>query len=230
MDPRPELTRLPPRLARLPLDSRGYPVPWFVHWIDGAPEFRLMDPAKWMRAVRERRCWVCGDTLGQYLTFVVGPMCGLNRTTSEPPCHRDCAEWSALNCPFLSRPHMKRREDELIEACKGNNAGDMIARNPGVTLLWTTKSYQVFDDGRGRPLIAMGPSLRVAWVAEGRNARLSEVVASVESGLPALRSACLREATPLRQLDARKELDRRLDELRELYPPEEEQLCAEVVQ
>jgi hypothetical protein len=37
---RPELTELPLRMRGLPLDERGYPVPWFVAWIDGKPEFR----------------------------------------------------------------------------------------------------------------------------------------------------------------------------------------------
>src|SRR5690242_2247182 len=112
---RPELEQpLPDRIARLPLDERGYPVPWFVDWVDGKPEFRAMDPAKWKRAVKERLCWVCGDRLGVLLVFPIGPMCGINRTTAEPPSHRDCALWSVRNCPFLSRPHMVRREDALI--------------------------------------------------------------------------------------------------------------------
>lgn len=196
---RPELQALPPRLQRLPVDARGYPVPWFVQWVrpgtvepvssdtpDAVPEFRLMDQAKWVRAVQERRCWVCGDTLGVYLTFVVGPMCGLNRTTAEPPCHRDCAEWSARNCPFLARPQMVRRTDALTESLAVNVAGEMLARNPGVTLLWTTKTFSVWRDDKGAPLITMGEALTVQWFAEGRAATRAEVEASVESGYPHL--------------------------------------------
>ena len=104
---------LPARMRGLPVDERGYVVPWFVDWLDGKPEFRAMDRSKFVRAIRERLCWVCGEKLGVYLTFVAGPMCGINRTSGEPPCHADCALWSALNCPFLSNPRMVRREDDL---------------------------------------------------------------------------------------------------------------------
>ena len=40
---RAELEALPARLHFLPVDERGYPVPWFVAWRDGKPEFRAME-------------------------------------------------------------------------------------------------------------------------------------------------------------------------------------------
>jgi hypothetical protein len=147
-----------------------------------------MDGAKWALAVRERRCWVCGDPLGAYMTFVVGPMCGINRTSAEPPSHLDCAIWSARNCPFLTRPHMVRREDEAINnaALVERAPGHALTRNPGVTLLWTTRTYKVFDAGNGKPLINMGEPTNVEFYAEGRRATHAEVDASVAGGLPAL--------------------------------------------
>lgn len=183
---RPELESPPPRLRRLPVDDRGYPVPWFVQWIDGRPEFRMMDQQKWLRAVRERLCWVCGGPLGVHLAFLVGPMCGINRTTAEPPGHRECAEWSARNCPFMSRPKMVRREDALTDSCRDNSAGLPLLRNPGVALVWNTLSYRVFDDGSGRPLIQMGNPESVTWWCEGRTATRDEVLSSVDSGFPSL--------------------------------------------
>jgi hypothetical protein len=209
---------MPARIARLPIDTRGYPVPWFVEWVDGVPEFRAMDPRQWVKAVRDRRCWICGESLGKFLVFVIGPMCGINCTTTEPPCHKDCAEWAVVNCPFLSRPHMRRREDDFTESVKGNAAGIPLDRNPGVTLLWTTTEYRVFTDGRGRPLIQIGPPLSVAWTCEGRDATVEEVKASVESGLPALRDLCEQEPGEIRRMDARKELQRRHAALVALYP------------
>src|SRR4051812_13821199 len=105
-----QLPPMPPSIAALPRDHRGYPVPWFVAWSEGRPIFPAADPQKLVRAIRERRCWVCGDLLTRYLAFVVGPMCTVNRVSAEPPSHLKCAEFSTRACPFLTRPKMKRVE------------------------------------------------------------------------------------------------------------------------
>src|SRR5436190_5515495 len=143
-----DIATLPERMRDLPVDGRGYPVPWFVDWLNGKPEFRAMDPAKWVRAIKEKCCWVCGKRLGVNLAFTIGPMCGVNRTTSEPPSHLECARWSARNCPFLNNPRMVRRQDELVndEQARENVAGCPIMRNPGVVLLWITRQYEIFPD------------------------------------------------------------------------------------
>jgi len=212
---RPELAPLPPRLALLAIDERGYPVPWFVAWVDGKPEFRAADAAKWTRAVRDRLCWMCGAPLGKWLTFVLGPMCAVNRTTAEPPCHTECARYAAANCPFLTRPQMTRREDECfnpqVHASEG--PGDPILRNPGVTLLWTTQRYRVFFDAKRRPLISIGDAASVEWYAAGRVATRLEVDASIESGLPLLRAAAELDGMP-----ALLELATRAAAVRDLYP------------
>ena len=76
---------LPLRLRKLPLDPRGYPVPWFVAWVNGEPEFRAADGRKFAQAVQHKLCWVCGEPLGKWLAFPIGPMCAITRTTAEPP-------------------------------------------------------------------------------------------------------------------------------------------------
>ena len=198
-----EFTPKPERIQRLPVDERGYPVPWFVDWLpDGKPEFRAMDPSKWRRAIREKLCWVCGQALGVNLVFVAGCMCGINRTSSEPPSHYDCALWSAMNCPFLSNPEMVRREDETInnERLREAASGFAIARNPGVAMLWVTKQYEVFPDGRGGRLLQMGEPRRVEWWKEGRRATRTEVLASIEAGLPNLEALARQEKGGLEAL------------------------------
>ena len=179
---------LPMRMKTLPRDERGFPVPWFVDWIDGKPEFRAMDFRKYVAAIKENRCWVCGEKMGVTKAFVAGPMCGINRTSSEPPCHVECARWSAINCPFLSNPRMVRREDEVFNkgAHLTNGPGHPILRNPGVSMLWITRQFEVFDDGKGRPLIQMGEPESVEWHAHGRLATREEVQKSIDSGLPNL--------------------------------------------
>lgn len=184
---RRELTKMPERIAALPV-FRGYPVPWFVAYPngpEGEPEFRVADREKWKRAVQEKLCWVCGGQLGAYLAFVLGPMCGITRTTSEPACHRECAEWSIINCPFLTRPHMVRREDNLPEGAT-EPPGLHIPRNPGVSLLWCTRDYQLFRGPDRRYLIHVGDPREVGCFAEGRRATRQEVDESIAGGLPKL--------------------------------------------
>src|SRR5262245_37991696 len=135
---RPELPPVPERMQRLPV-RRGYPVPWFVAVVNDDYHFPTADARKLPLALKKRLCWVCGQRLGGFLAFVIGPMCAINRVTSEPPCHRDCAIFSATACPFLARPHMKRREEQPEGATLP--AGIYLDRNPGVALVWVTKKF-----------------------------------------------------------------------------------------
>lgn len=197
-DLRPDLEPLPLRLRKLPIDGRGYPVPWFVAWVDGpdgpetVPEFRAMDGRKFRAAVKHKLCWVCGEPLGRWLAFPIGPMCAITRTISEPPSHRECAEWSIRNCPFLSQPQMVRREENL-PAESEPAAGHGLKRNPGVICLWITRAYELFDDGAGKTLITVGAPESVTWWREGRAATRAEVEESVWSGLPNLLVAAQRD-------------------------------------
>lgn len=186
---RPDLEVLPVRLRSLAIDDRGYPVPWFVAWVDGKPEFRMADQAKLGRAVRQRLCWVCGEQLGRIVTFVAGPMCGINRTSAEPPSHLECAQWSARNCPFLSNAKVRRREDEQInnDTLVAAAPGLALTRNPGVCVLWSTRGYQLWSPGNGGVLFEMGePVGPLEFWANGRAATRAEIDGSIETGIPKL--------------------------------------------
>lgn len=196
---RPELPPLTPRITKLPIDDRGYPIPFFVQWVDednkptpagvGRPEFRMMDRHKWTRCMKESLCWVCGEIMGRYKAFTIGPMCTVNRVSSEPPAHLECADWSVRGCPFLSRPTMVRREDALTEENKHNTPGVMIERNPGVIAVWITRTYRPFKVPNG-VLIQLGDPEKVEWFTLGRHATREEVNAAINAGLPTLLQAC----------------------------------------
>lgn len=178
---------MPERIKNLPRDpERGYPVPFFVAWIDGKADFRIADDEKRVRCVKERLCWICGEKLGRYLAFVIGPMCAINRISAEPPMHRDCAEYSARVCPFLLNPNQKRNPKK-IDAEIDEPPGIAIMRNPGCMVVWITTGYAIVRDQVNRVLFGVGPPLKLVWVAEGRNATRAEVLESIETGLPILR-------------------------------------------
>lgn len=206
-----DIPQLPPRMAKLPLDKHGRVVPWFVAWIDGQPDHRIVRPGGVVEATHYRKCWLCGQPMSAFKTFVIGPMCAVNRVSSEPPSHRDCAEYAARVCPFLTRPNMRRRENGK-PADAVNPAGVMIKRNPGATLVWTTKSYQLerYTDGY---LFRIGDPIAVEWLAEGRPATRWEVEQSIDSGLPILRAEA--DAEGPRAVEA---LDRMVARARTLLP------------
>lgn len=200
--PRSWIGGLPECMASLPVDHRGFPVPFFVAWHEGKPVFPAMDPRKFVQAIKRDLCWVCGKKNFAYKCFVIGPMCCINRINSEPPSHYQCARFSALNCPFLAQPRMKRAtqmneagQTTLKGEVMGPPAGLMIERNPGVSCVWVTKSYKPFDDGLGRGgvLIDLGPAVRLEFYANGRPATRDEVEASVAGGLPALMEAARKD-------------------------------------
>lgn len=181
------LPELPAKMRGLKIEERGYPVPWFVEWIDGKPDFRVIDSEKFFQAIRYGDCWLCGGRLGKFKTFVVGPMCVVNRTTSEPPCHLECARYAATACPFMILPTAKRRDANMPD--HQPIAGQHLDRNPGATCLYTTLTFSPFKTEDLHPgakagiLITMGEPRSVEWYAEGALCARGPVQESIDSGM-----------------------------------------------
>lgn len=176
--------KMPFAMAMRPRDHRGYPVPWFTPWHEGRWDFRYVAPGKVQQAVREQRCWTCGEPLRSPCAFVVGPMCAVNRTSAEPPSHVECAIYAAKACPFLARPKMARPSGGEGVHEGGSMPGVALLRNPGVALVWITDhpTYQVQSR-----LFDIGEPLRVRWFARSRPATREEIMESIDTGYPHLR-------------------------------------------
>jgi hypothetical protein len=193
------LPELPRRMQKLRKDERGYPVPYFVCWFgfdgkpahglpgeDDKPDFRYANQGFRYLAFNKGLCWLCGEPVGVHKVYVIGPMCVVNRTTSEPACHRDCAEFAAKACPFLIHPREKRNEKGLDPLVQGPG-GMMIGRNPGCVALYETPTAVMLPTPeQGGWVIRLGAPARVDWWAEGRRALRGEVMASIDSGYPIL--------------------------------------------
>lgn len=201
----------PIRIARLPKDERGYPIPWFVAWfLDGQEvgrgtphakaDFRILASGKRELAVKKRLCWVCGEPLGVHQVFAIGPMCAVNRTTMEPPSHRACAEYSVQACPFLTVP-ARRRNEAGLEDIEHKVDGIMIARNPGAIALWES-AYRPFKVDNGW-LIRLSEPHRVDWWTKGRQATRAEIEESISTGYPELLNQARKDGPDaLRELNA----------------------------
>jgi hypothetical protein len=204
---------LPERLARRPVNERGFPVPWFVSLIDGKWDFVNLDPNKIIEAHHRQICFLCGGPLGRYKAFTIGPMCSINRISSEPPAHRECAEYAVRVCPFLARPAAKRNEKAHLGTAN-EIPGFAIEHNPGAALIWITRSYKPIRVDHG-VLFQIGEPVEVAWYAEGRKATRAEIDAAIAKGLPLLRSKAEEEGA-----GAVAELDQYIRRAEKLLPVE----------
>lgn len=186
----------PRGVDRLPVDHRGYPVPWFAAWLDeddnevppgqGEPEFRVVGSDRLYRALTLARCWICGLPTARDVAFVAGPMCAINRTSAEPPSHVECADYAARVCPFLTHPKATRREANMPAG--EDPPGIMLRRNPGVALVWITRrnAWRLRRTGDGGVLCDIGEPTETRWYHAGQPATRAQVDASIEEGLPEL--------------------------------------------
>jgi hypothetical protein len=198
-------------MAGLKFDERGYPVPWFVAWINGKPDFRVIAPGKVMTAHERGLCWLCGKPRGHDSAFVIGPMCVINRVSSEPPSHLACAEFAVRVCPFLTRPSMQRNMRPLpTDSMKA--PGNMILRNPGCTAIWVTRGYSLMQLQDGT-LFELHEPIQIYWYAEGRTATRKEILASIENGMPDLERAAAADGAA-----GKRELDRMVERAAKLIP------------
>lgn len=213
---RPELPPLPPKMKHLPIDARGFPVPRFVTVFDGVPDHRVADPRAMKACIEQNRCWICGGPMGRFKAFVIGPMCSITGTVSEPPSHLECATYAATACPFLSKPHMHRRDAGLPDVPLHAAAGNPIMRNPGAVGVWVTTEHKVFRSNHGNAgaLFDIGSAHSVDWFAHGRPATRAEVEEAITSGLPLIRAEAAKDGPKvLQQLeDAIGRAFKRLDE------------------
>lgn len=200
------LPPVPKHMQGLPIDSRGYPIPWFVITMpNGTRDFRIADESKRRKAARFSRCWVCGgnmeltDEEPLLYHFVIGPMCAVNRNTSEPGNHKDCAEFAVRACPFMLHPAAQYRDANLATAA--TKPVGAIDGNPGVTCIWGTKDFRPYTAGPQSNdwLIRLGDPVEVSWWAEGRPATRAQVEESFARRLPVL-TKLAREGGPTHEL------------------------------
>lgn len=103
---------LPALMKALPMDERGYPIPYFVPIVNGKPEFRYQDSEKRDICLKRKVCSICGKKLyNKSYWFISGPLGLRNRISSDAPMHEDCARYSVNVCPHLVYAKAQCRSD-----------------------------------------------------------------------------------------------------------------------
>lgn len=101
-------------MAKLPLDKRGYPVPWnIMRDKEGTPHFTINDHRKAKQCVVEQRCPICGDELGATRWFCGGPISAFHERGAyfDQPMHDECVHYAIQVCPYLAAPKYAGRID-----------------------------------------------------------------------------------------------------------------------
>ncbi|HEY1878473.1 MAG TPA: hypothetical protein VGG68_00925 [Caulobacteraceae bacterium] len=183
---------MPDAIRSLPVQG-GFPVPWFVSWRHGVADFRVVDLRKFEQAQRQGLCWVCGRGLGRIKASLIGPMCAINRITSEPPSHPVCARYAARACPFMSNPRMRRNEKDLPEE-RIEPPGVHLDHNPGASVIWMSLfRSRPFEPEGGGTLFDLGTPHEVEWWIRGREATRDEALEAIARGLPKLEAVARAE-------------------------------------
>lgn len=106
---------IPKELSHLKIDSRGYPIPYSVSWIDDKPEFRFLNQDRLDMILERKVCHICGKKLPtDFVYFMAGPWGLQNKISTDAPMHRLCAEFSLIACPHLYLQKAQRRENDPL--------------------------------------------------------------------------------------------------------------------
>ncbi|GAA1972292.1 hypothetical protein [Catenulispora subtropica] len=123
-------TPVPPAIAALPRDPRGYPIPAITpRDAEGRPTFAITGTARTLICAVERRCSICGtpmppgpvyrviaaaETEALSAARAAGRTAANKAPSPEPPGHRECMLFAAFTCPFLARPNARRGQDAHV--------------------------------------------------------------------------------------------------------------------
>jgi hypothetical protein len=131
----------------------------------GRPRFDLpARPERVDRALREHRCWMCGDHLGAMVTFLTEPHWVVQGFAGEPPCHRECAVYAAENCRYF-----------------------VHAIGRPVLCLWTCRQYARIKSDNA-VVIRISGATDVRWYFGGKPATRTQVTLAFSAAMPKLRA------------------------------------------
>lgn len=161
---------IPQRIAQLPRDERGLPIPRAV-LVDknGVPDFRVIDIQKWLKLLKFRCCGICGCYLGPKCYFVGGPMAIESKTFHDLPMHEECARYALATCPYLALPkfgYAKRIEHPDVQLYENPASSSERPEKFGLMCGRTDGLHARMHPEQGWYIMALGGEL-VEWFTPG---------------------------------------------------------------
>lgn len=139
---------IPEFLAHLPVEERGYPVPYFVPWVNGKPFFKAASEEKHLICYKNKLCGICGKKIksGEFC-FVGGPQALKNKCSSEAHTHFRCAKYALQVCPYLFHQKSDRKWDGDGHDL---NKDVMILDKPEAMYIMVSNKVEWYNDGKHR--------------------------------------------------------------------------------
>lgn len=114
-----EFAYLPARIAALPRDDRGYPIPYIVlRDLDDKPQFAANDMRLVRDAVADDLCHVCGQELDAWVWFLGGVgsafLNGDAGQYADGPMHQECMRFAVQYCPHIAGKMTKALAPSLV--------------------------------------------------------------------------------------------------------------------
>lgn len=160
-------TAIPARMAHLPKDARGYPIPFIVaRTSDGAAHFTINDEVKVRHALERRLCGICGKLMHKTKLWLVGgPGSAFAKRGAyiDGPVHYECGQYALAVCPYLAMPNYARRIDDrkVTDAQRKEFAifsdPTMIPEQPEVFVFGCTRGINIATHRYGRMIVPLRP-------------------------------------------------------------------------
>lgn len=184
---------IPERMKALPIDRRGFPIPWIVYRdLDGLPHFAINQEHLRHQCVNDDLCSICKGKLLRGRWWVGGALSAFHQHGAfiDPPMHNECAHYALQVCPYIAMPHYVR-EIGLAKAKTGRHGVLVVADNtmmPGrpagdVFVALMATRYTVFPNLNTKPRL---PYSRVEYWRHGVRIPDAEGVANTERALAEL--------------------------------------------
>lgn len=162
---------MPKGIAALDRDHRGYPIFYAIQQPTGGYDFKAIVWDQVQRCAERRLCGLCGRPLGYWIVFIGGPKSCQNRWFSDPPMHRECAEYAWQVCPYLLRGGYDRSHTERARRVAQEDPTGYMGK-PEKMGFFTTRSYEWKQQTRrhgfdrvpfGQELFKAAPATQIEW-------------------------------------------------------------------
>lgn len=84
--------RIPERLQKRPVGRDGKIIPWYAGDDPDSFDMGKTFPGRIQESIDHRSCFMCGDELGEYQSFMLTPEMTISRFSFDAPAHPNCVE------------------------------------------------------------------------------------------------------------------------------------------